>query len=110
MVHHISRNPTAWTSFAFHPFEALIQALFIPVMVFILPIHVTVLGLHLLLMSVFGVTNHLGREIYPSWIEKKFYLITATHHQKHHQSMSVNYGLYFTWWDLLFQTEQKDKQ
>lgn len=104
-AHHESRDPTAWTSFAFHPLEALIQALILPLLIMVIPINVMVLGLFLLIMSFFGVTNHLGYEIYPHWFEKRLGLITATHHQHHHKNMSKNFGLYFTWWDTFLKTE-----
>lgn len=105
VTHHRSRNPTAWTSFSFHPVEALTHAVFLPVMVMIFPIHLAMLGLYLLVMSLFGITNHLGHEIYPRWTEKKLMLITATHHQKHHHFMNENFGLYFTFWDLIMGSE-----
>lgn len=107
LPHHISRTPTAWTSLAFHPIETLSHAIFLPVMVLICPIHWSMLGIYLLIMGLFGTTNHLGYEIYPAWPEKKLKLITATHHQKHHQNLNYNFGLYFTFWDLLMKTELK---
>lgn len=111
IIHHHSRVPTAWTSFAFHPMEALSHAIFLPFMVMIIPVHWSVLGLYLLLMSLFGLTNHLGHELYPRWLEKKLFIITATHHQKHHLHINTNFGLYFTCWDLLMGTElQKDER
>ncbi len=104
-AHHQSRRPTAWTSFSFHPAEALIQALILPVLVVLVPIHWLLLLLFLLLMSVLGLLNHLGYELYPAFLERRFGLISATHHQAHHRNITVNYGLYFTWWDHLMQTE-----
>lgn len=106
VTHHRSRNPTAWTSFSFHPVEALIHAVYLPVMVMLIPVHWSILGLYLLVMSLFGITNHLGLEIYPRWTEHRLKLITATHHQKHHHHMNENFGLYFTFWDLLMGSEK----
>lgn len=37
--HHRSRYPTPWTSFAFDPLEAVVQALFLVGLVFLLPLH-----------------------------------------------------------------------
>lgn len=105
-AHHMSRRPTAFTSFSFHPIEAVIQAVFLPVLLLIIPIHLGVLICYLMIMSVFGITNHLGFEIYPMWLEKKFYLITANHHQKHHEFYDKNYGLYFSFWDRWMNTEK----
>ena len=107
-VHHESRIPTAWTSFSFHPIEAIIQALILPVMVWLVPIHWVVLIAFLMIMSVCGLMNHLGFDFYPTILEKKISLISATHHQRHHKQVTVNYGLYFTFWDKLMKTEAGD--
>jgi lathosterol oxidase len=104
-IHHESRIPTAWTSFAFHPVEALIQAIILPVLVFLIPIHWSMLVAFLLIMSVCGVINHLGVEFYPPFLEKKLKLISASHHQLHHQKVKHNFGLYFTFWDHWMNTE-----
>lgn len=106
VVHHSSRRPTAWTSFAFHPVEATLQAMVIPVLVFFIPIHWGVLAGILFVMTMFGVTNHLGHEIYPHFLEKRLFLITALHHQNHHRYPTRNYGLFFTFWDKLMKTEK----
>lgn len=107
-VHHESRIPTAWTSFSFHPAEAVIQALILPVLVLTVPIHWIVLVTFLIIMTICGLLNHLGFDFYPSFLEKKFSLISATHHQLHHKKVTVNYGLYFTFWDKLMRTEAGD--
>jgi Delta7-sterol 5-desaturase len=104
-VHHHSTIPTAWTSFSFHPLEALLQALVLPLLVVLLPIHWTLLVLFLTLMTILGILNHLGYEFYPAVLERRFKFITASHHQFHHQQVKKNFGLYFTWWDHWMQTE-----
>jgi Delta7-sterol 5-desaturase len=107
-VHHESRRPTAWTAFAFHPYEAFIQAMFLPMALWLIPTHWVALLLFLMTMSLFGVTNHLGQEIFPAhFLKSKLgrQLITATHHQRHHHRPAHNFGLYFVWWDHLMQTE-----
>lgn len=105
-VHHESKIPTAWTSFAFHPIEAIIQAIILPALVMSVPIHWSMLVVFLVLMSLFGVMNHLGHEIYPPFLEKYLGLINATHHQHHHQKVNQNFGLYFNWWDKFMGTER----
>lgn len=104
-AHHESIHPTAWTSFAFHPYEALIQAIFLPLIIMLIPIHLYVLVVYLMLMSLFGVTNHLGREIYSTQLSERYSIITATHHEVHHKKMNYNFGLYFSWWDKWMGTE-----
>ena len=53
-VHHASRPPTAWAAMSFHPWEALTGAVVIPALVFLIPIHVAMLGTVLLMMTVMG--------------------------------------------------------
>jgi Delta7-sterol 5-desaturase len=101
-VHHESRPPTAWAAMSFHPWEALTGAVVIPVLVFVIPVHVAALGVVLLIMTVMGITNHMGWEMFPRFVVNGFlgnWLITATHHQKHHEAYRGNYGLYFRFWD-----------
>jgi sterol desaturase/sphingolipid hydroxylase (fatty acid hydroxylase superfamily) len=108
-VHHDSRPPTAWAAMSFHPIEALSGALIIPALVFLIPIHAAVLGLVLTIMTVMGVTNHMGWEIFPSRLVHSplgSWLITASHHQRHHDEYRCNYGLYFRFWDRLCGTDK----
>lgn len=110
-VHHESIETSAFTSFSFHPFESLFQAVIIPVLMLFIPLHVyAFIGL-LIFMTISAVINHLGVEIYPSgifgnWFAKWF--IGATHHDHHHRNFRVNYGLYFTFWDRMMGTEIAD--
>lgn len=108
-VHHASRAPTAWAAMAFHPVEALTGAVVIPALVFLIPIHVAALGVVLTVMTLFAVTNHLGWEIFPRFMWQGpigGWLITASHHQRHHRDYRSNYGLYFRFWDRLCGTDR----
>ena len=108
-VHHASRPPTAWAAMSFHPWEAITGAVVIPALVFLIPIHVAMLGLVLLVMTVMGVTNHMGWEMFPrSLVHSRLggWLITASHHQRHHEEYKCNYGLYFRFWDRLCGTDR----
>ncbi len=107
-THHESRPPTAWAAMSFHPIEAITGAIFIPIIVFIIPIHYYALGLILFIMTFMGVTNHMGWDLFPKSIvhgRLGQYLITATHHQKHHDDYKGNYGLYFRFWDKVCGTD-----
>jgi len=108
-LHHASRPPTAWAAMAFHPWEALTGAVVIPSLVFVIPIHPAMLGLVLTVMTVMGVTNHMGWEMFPRWMWQGRlggWLITASHHQRHHELYGCNYGLYFRFWDRLCGTDR----
>jgi Delta7-sterol 5-desaturase len=107
-VHHDSNITSPWTAFSFHPLEGLLQAIVLPITLLIIPMHYYVILAQLTLMTFSSVINHLDIEIYP----KKFYkhalgkwLIGATHHALHHRQFRYNFGLYFTFWDKLKQTE-----
>ena len=108
-VHHASRPPTAWAAMSFHPIEAATGAVVIPALVLLVPIHVAMLGVVLAIMTVMGITNHMGWEMFPralvhSRVGK--WLITASHHQRHHDEYRCNYGLYFRFWDHLCGTDR----
>lgn len=107
-VHHASRPPTAWAAMSFHPIEALTGAVVIPTLVFLIPIHWGALLAVLAVMTIMGVTNHMGWEMFPSWLVRGptgRWLITASHHHQHHRHYRCNYGLYFRFWDRLCQTD-----
>ena len=105
--HHRSKNPTPWTSFALDFPEALIQGLFLVAIVFIVPLHFTVLTLWLITMTIWALINHLGFELFPNfpqhWLGK--WLISSDHHSLHHHHYNRHYGLYFTFWDRLLGTD-----
>ena len=107
-IHHDSIITSPWTAFSFHPLEGLIEALIIPFLIFILPIHYYALLIHLSIMTVSSVINHLDIEIYPKGFHKNWFgkwWIGATHHSLHHRQYRYNYGLYFTFWDKWMKTE-----
>jgi len=107
-VHHASRPPTAWAAMSFHPVEAVTGALVIPLLVFLIPIHVGGLLAVLTIMTVMGVTNHMGWEMFPrALVDGPLgrWLITASHHQRHHDRYKSNFGLYFRFWDRLCGTD-----
>jgi Delta7-sterol 5-desaturase len=108
-IHHASRPPTAWAAMSFHPLEALSGAVVIPALVFVIPVHVAVLGLVLATMTVMGITNHMGWELFPARLVHSRvggWVITASHHHRHHERYSCNYGLYFRVWDRLCGTDR----
>ncbi|HVK97181.1 MAG TPA: sterol desaturase family protein, partial [Flavisolibacter sp.] len=97
-----------WTAFSFHPLEGLLQAIFLPALLFLMPMHLYVLIFQLTFMTFSSVVNHLDIEIYPKKFNKHSvgkWLIGATHHSLHHKQFKYNYGLYFTFWDKWKKTE-----
>jgi len=107
-VHHDSNITSPWTAFSFHPIEGVFQAIFLPLLLMVLPMHLYVLLIHLTIMTFSSVVNHLDIEVYPKRFHKHFigrWLIGATHHSLHHKQFKYNYGLYFTFWDKWKKTE-----
>ena len=108
-VHHASRPPTAWAAMSFHPLEALTGAVVIPALVFVIPIHLGGLAFVLAVLTVMGVTNHMGWEMFPrALVHSRLggWLITASHHRRHHEHYDCNYGLYFRHWDRWCATDR----
>lgn len=109
-MHHDSIATSPWTAFSFDPPETILQAIFLPIMVFLMPLHIIVVLILLIIMTVSATINHLDVEIYPKNFNKHpigKWLIGATHHSLHHSEFVTNYGLYFTFWDKWMQTESK---
>lgn len=111
LVHHKSVNPSPWAAYAFHPLEAILEAGIFVVFLFIMPIN----GIHLLVFFIvsliYNVYGHLGYELYPkgfnkTWIGK--WINTSVNHNMHHQYFKGNYGLYFTIWDRIMGTLNKN--
>jgi len=111
-VHHLSSNPSPFTSLAFHPIESVIQALVLPLMVIIIPSHPFAIFVFLVYMVYKNVRGHAGYEF--STVEqrkRKWNLVHSysIHHNLHRRRGRDNYGLYFTVWDRLMKTFAKDE-
>ena len=111
IIHHKSTNPSPWASFSFNPTEAVIESGIIYVFAFTIPVHIIHLFSFLIFMTLYNVYGHLGFELYPKgfnrhWLGKWFN--TSVNHNMHHQYFNGNYGLYFTFWDRIMNTLQKD--
>jgi len=111
LVHHKSTNPSPWTAYAFHPLEAILEAAVIPLMTFIIPVHVTVIGFLMLFQIFYNVYGHLGYELFPRGFQKTWigrYFNTSVAHNQHHHKFDGNYGLYTLIWDRVFGTVRED--
>ena len=109
-VHHLSRDPSPWASFCFHPLESLQESLILPILVFLIPMHPTVFLFYLTLMTVSAVNNHLGYELMPGWAQRlglDGIFISGRNHAHHHRYFRTNYALYFTFLDRWFGTAQR---
>jgi lathosterol oxidase len=111
ITHHRSKIPTAFSTIAFHPGEALIQWLVFPLIVYTIPCQSIVLA------GFFGFTflvnnlGHLGYEFYPRGFTRhpiSRWSNTSTFHNMHHTHVSCNYGLYFNFLDTWLGTTHRD--
>lgn len=109
--HHRSHNPSPFTAYSFDVAEAAMQALFVPIWMFIVPTEWAVVGFFMLHQIVRNTMGHSGYELFPARRGGKplfDLLTTVTHHDIHHAEARWNFGLYFTWWDRLMDTEHPD--
>jgi sterol desaturase/sphingolipid hydroxylase (fatty acid hydroxylase superfamily) len=112
-IHHESIHTSAFTSFSFHPVEALLQFMLLPVIVMMIPLHYAAIFIVLSLMTISAIINHAGEEIYPRWFRRHpiaRWLIGSTHHDLHHKEFNSNFGLCFTLWDWWMNTESRTYQ
>lgn len=114
--HHKSRTPTPWAAYSFSSFEAMAEAAFVPIYLFIISVlfggmYPFAIFLFLAHMIVRNVMGHAGVELFPAgWTRNKYvgWITTTTHHDLHHSQGKSNFGLYFTWWDRMMGTEHPD--
>ena len=108
LTHHRSVAPTPWAAYSFAPAEAVVQAVFLTLILLVLPLHPLVIFVFLVHMIVRNVLGHAGVELMPrAWLAGWWgrWLTTTLHHDLHHASGRCNYGLYFRWWDRRCGTE-----
>jgi sterol desaturase/sphingolipid hydroxylase (fatty acid hydroxylase superfamily) len=107
-LHHRSNNPTPWTSYSFDIGEAVVNAVYLPIALALMPTSVLaafVFTAHMMLRNAIG---HCGYEVFPARSDGRplfGWLTTVTHHDLHHARAGTNFGLYFTFWDRIMGTE-----
>lgn len=109
-IHHLSRDPTPWAAFSFHPIEAVLEIGFLPLLLLLMPLPQFTLLILSLWMIVFNVLGHLGFELFPRHLLQSpvlKWINTSTNHNMHHSYYNCNYGLYFNIWDRLLKTNHR---
>lgn len=110
LAHHKSTTTSVLTAFSFHPIEAFLQSIFLVFFLICIPMSIVGLTIILFIMTISATINHAGIEIYPKRKWSSLFskcVIGATHHDLHHKQSKKNYGLYFTFWDIVGGTEAK---
>ena len=103
-THHLSKNPSPFSALAFHPTEALMQAVWAVPVAWLLPVPSSVWFAFAFVAMFINVLGHCGVELYPRWWAGHpvfGWLNSGTAHNQHHVRLDRNFGLYFTWWDRL---------
>jgi len=101
-VHHLSRNPTPFAAYSFHPYESVLEALGIVLIFFIMPSHPLALLIFQTVSAVINVYGHLGYELYPRGFAQHplgRWINTSVAHNAHHEKARHNFGFYFLLWD-----------
>lgn len=110
-LHHKSHNPTPFTSYSFDIGEAVANALFLPLILLVLPAHPIALLIFVTHMILRNALGHCGIEVFPARADGKpllGWLTSVTHHDLHHAHGRYNMSLYFTWWDRWMGTEHPE--
>lgn len=111
LVHHKSINPSPFTAYSFHPAEALLEAIYIPIFAMLIPVHPFVIIAQTIYAMILNIWFHSGYEILPTgWTRGWFsrWVNTSTHHNMHHSHVNCNYSLYFNFWDRICNTNHPE--
>ena len=101
-LHHRSHVPTPFASYSFDIGEAVLNAVFFPLILLVVPAHPIALLVFTAHMMLRNAVGHCGYEVFPAGRDGRplfDWLTTVTHHDIHHETGRYNFGLYFTWWD-----------
>lgn len=107
----MSKNPTPFAIHAFGPMEAILYALYVPLILLIVPIHIYALLLWFFVESMVNVFGHLGHELFPVKFRRSVmgkWINSGTHHNLHHRESRYGFGHYFNFWDRIMGTNHKD--
>ena len=108
-VHHESIEPTVFSAFSFHPLEAFVQFIFFPIVILLIPLHLSAIAAVFSILTVSAMINHAGVEVYGNgWIIK--HIIGSSHHDLHHREFKTNFGLNLTWWDNAMKTSSHNNK
>lgn len=111
VVHHRSTSPTLLTALAFHPVEAVAIMGFMPVAMWLIPIHLVSLVLVSLFLSGSILLAHCGHEVFPRWWQRVPLLnwyVTPRVHDAHHKRRDCNYSATLSIFDRAFGTLRAD--
>ena len=107
--HHRSKTPTVFAVYSFHPLEAFLHAIRLPIILLVFPVNLFAIIISENLISNFvnayGHLNYEPKLVRRIGIFHRNYAGNATYHNVHHAKGAGNYGFYLKFWDRLFGTE-----
>ena len=110
-VHHRSTAPTVLTALAFHPVEGLLILAFMPVAMWLIPIHLASLAIASAFLSGSILVAHCGYQVFPRWWEEVPVLnwyVTPRVHDAHHVQRDCNFSATLSIFDRAFGTQHRD--
>lgn len=110
-THHLSHNPTPWTSYAVDPLEATVYGTFIIAVSFLYPLHPVAVGIFMTFQFLWNLGIHSGFEFMPAWFPRSlagWWISSPTSHVQHHETGRGNFGFCFQFWDRLMGTCHPD--
>ena len=108
LEHHKSVNPSPWASYSFNIIEGFLEVMIVPILIFLMPVHFSVLFMFSVAILLINVYGHCGYELMPKSFRKTWLfevVATSTYHNLHHEKFNYNFSLYFRIWDRLMGTE-----
>ncbi len=106
-VHHRVRDVDVWSSIAMHPLEFVLLVGFMPVAMWLVPLHLASVAIAGLLLSASIALAHAGPDVLPPRLERaasRLLYLTPRVHADHHRRLHCNYGATVTFFDRLFGT------
>ncbi len=110
IIHHKSHPSNIWSSYSFHPIEAVLYA-GISTIIFIFDVNIYALLFATLYNDFFTILGHCWYEIFGKGIKGTWFYrwcATTTYHDVHHSHNNWNIWLYFTYLDRICKTRSKD--
>ena len=105
LPHHRSTVPTPWSTFSFHPVEALLLGSVIVPPMLVHDFSATALASLPLVSILFNGIGHSNYDFLPDFRRDRWWLNGARRHHLHHACYHGNYGFMFPFMDRWFGTE-----
>ncbi len=111
-THHAERYLNVTSALRFHIGELLLSVLFKSCILIVFGVPLYVFFLYESLITIFAMFHHANIAL-PARVQNvlEYVLISPRLHQTHHsdkrQEHDSNYGVIFSWWDILFKTKNR---